>query len=216
MLTLVRHPRLCSLQGPGAGVCYGRTDYPADALHTQAVFDTLARTLPPQPIHSSPAQRCLGLAQRLAAHWQQPCTVDPRLLELDFGRWEAQRWDDIAREALDAWAAQPVDFAPGGGESLRAMATRVQAWRAERSAECASDSAADSASDSASDSAAGRAAQGAHHLAITHGGVMRVLQAVCSGAPLSAVLEVPVPPFGGCLQLRFDPPSKRHSEPLKG
>ena len=45
---------------------------------------------------------------------------------MDFGAWEGQRWDDIARSEIDAWTADFWHYAPGGGESLAQMMGRVQ------------------------------------------------------------------------------------------
>ena len=44
---------------------------------------------------------------------------------MDFGAWEGQSWDAIGRTAVDAWVADPVHHAPGGGESALAMLRRI-------------------------------------------------------------------------------------------
>ena len=46
---------------------------------------------------------------------------------MDFGAWEGQRWNDIAKSDIDAWTAAFATHAPGGGESLGAMLARVSA-----------------------------------------------------------------------------------------
>ncbi|MDE2428526.1 MAG: histidine phosphatase family protein, partial [Burkholderiales bacterium] len=73
------------------------------------------------PVFSSPLQRC----QRLARYFQPSPEIDARLAELDFGNWEMQRWDDIPRAEIDAWAADTVHYRPGGGENVLAMAERI-------------------------------------------------------------------------------------------
>lgn len=44
---------------------------------------------------------------------------------MDFGVWEGQRWDDIAKDDIDAWTEAFATHAPGGGESLSTMLARV-------------------------------------------------------------------------------------------
>lgn len=175
-LTLLRHPR----PRVADGICYGRTDCAADAPHEQELLDGLLAALPPQRVLASPAQRCRGLAMRLCERWQVPCEIEPRLQEMDFGGWEGLSWDAVPRTELDAWARQPVNYAPGGGESLCDMDERVRAWVHEAAA-----------------------AQG-DVLAITHGGVMRLLTAWSRGEPLTSVLNIPAPGFGQLLRLPLE------------
>ena len=54
--------------------------------------------------------------------------MDPRLAEIDFGRWEGRSWDHIPRDDIDPWAAGTEDHAPGG-ESLRMLWERVRVAR---------------------------------------------------------------------------------------
>lgn len=49
-------------------------------------------------------------------------------LEMDFGAWEMRAWNDIAREEIDAWVNDLIDYRPGGGESVLQMAARVRAF----------------------------------------------------------------------------------------
>ncbi len=51
--------------------------------------------------------------------------IDARLTEINFGDWEGQPWNDIDREALDAWAADVLDFVPPGGESVASLQRRA-------------------------------------------------------------------------------------------
>lgn len=116
-LFLIRHPA----PAIAPGICYGRSDIGllADPL---AAARRLTAQLPGlDRVYSSPLQRCLRLARCLAP---SPVT-DTRLMEMDFGAWEGRSWDDIPRPDIDAWARQPLDFAPPGGESGRQVAARV-------------------------------------------------------------------------------------------
>lgn len=85
-------------------------------------------------LHSSPLSRCARLAQAL--HAARPdlfgCPIlDERLLELDFGVWEGLAWNDVSRDEIDAWAANPWDYQPGKGESARQLLQRWRHFKAE-------------------------------------------------------------------------------------
>lgn len=115
-----------------AGVCYGRWDVPAQPESTQRAAAALAQELPPATRgHYSPLLRCEQLAQ--AVQRLRPDVVlqaDARLMELDFGAWEARRWQDIPQSDYDAWTQHFAHYRPGGGESLQAMLGRVgSAWQ---------------------------------------------------------------------------------------
>jgi len=122
-LYLIRHPRPAVAQG----LCYGRSDL-ALAEDASIAASALRFLLPENlPLFSSPLTRCRLLAEALHSAPQ----FDARLQELDFGDWELRTWDAIGRVALDAWAAQPLDFAPPGGESVAALRLRVADFLAE-------------------------------------------------------------------------------------
>ena len=123
-LWLVRHAQ--PLVAPG--MCYGQLDLAADPDATVVAARTLHQALPAQlPIFCSPLQRCQQLALALC-HLRPgtPLQTDPRLAELDFGQWEGQAWSQIGAAALDAWVCDFAHHAPGGGESVHSLLTRVQ------------------------------------------------------------------------------------------
>lgn len=173
---LIRHPQ--PLIEPG--VCYGRLDVDADMDHLRTTSERLAArlagevpTLPiaaaaaltPHPLRivASPARRCRGLADALAATFGLTPHYDERLLEKDFGDWEGRRWDDIDPQLIDAWAADLMHFVPPGGESVAAMRARALACAAEwTSAPAARDL-----------------------VLVTHAGVIRVLLGHWLGLPLA-------------------------------
>lgn len=107
-----------------AGICYGRADLLVDPALLEQALPALQARLPTAGVIASPLTRCASLAQRLSAN----VTFDARLAELDFGAWELRRWDDIAREEIDAWAADVALYRPGGGESVFNMALRIAAF----------------------------------------------------------------------------------------
>ena len=124
-LWLVRHAPV--LAKPG--ICYGQLDLPADPAATAHCAEQLAGALPQSiVVEHSTLQRCELLAQSLKAlRPDLTLNSDARLRELDFGAWEGQPWSTLPRDELDAWAAQLATFAPGGGERLVDMLTRVDA-----------------------------------------------------------------------------------------
>ncbi len=87
-------------------------------------------------------------------------------MELDFGAWEGQRWDDVPRAALDAWAADVWGFAPPRGESGGALVARVRAFHAELPA--------------------------GDHVVISHGGPLKVLAALVAGRSVDLLAPPPV------------------------
>ena len=112
-----------------AGICYGRSDVPARAFD-EGSFRALAAALPDRfaRIDSSPLTRCIALAEQLSAHLDLPVHADPRLMEIDFGNWEMQAWDDIPRHEIDEWAEDIEGARPHGGESVAQMAERVRTY----------------------------------------------------------------------------------------
>ncbi|WP_426197619.1 histidine phosphatase family protein [Massilia sp. DWR3-1-1] len=124
-LIAVRHPA----PAVAAGLCYGSSDIPVDPAALRAALANLAQSLPHGAhIHmvSSPLQRCTALSMALAAQWGlPPPLLEPRLAEMDFGAWELRPWDAIARAEIDAWTADLVHYAPGGGETVLQVARRV-------------------------------------------------------------------------------------------
>ncbi|MBL0283406.1 MAG: alpha-ribazole phosphatase family protein [Zoogloea sp.] len=115
-LYLIRHPR----PAVAPGICYGQTDLGL-AESASAVAERLRPLLPQDfALYASPLARARLLAEALGTP-----QLDPRLKEIHFGDWEGRSFDDIGQAALDAWAAEPLDFAPPGGESPRSMAARA-------------------------------------------------------------------------------------------
>ncbi|MFM1978891.1 MAG: hypothetical protein RLZ68_156 [Pseudomonadota bacterium] len=126
---LVRHaqPRIAP------GVCYGALNIAADAPATQQAAEQLAQALPNAlVVWVSPLQRCEQLAQALQGlRPDLTFKTDGRLQEMNFGVWEGQRWDAIARSELDGWTDNFSQWQCGGGESVAQFMQRVgQAWDA--------------------------------------------------------------------------------------
>jgi alpha-ribazole phosphatase len=146
---ILRHPPV-GVQGR----CYGRLEVPApfsDGLICDmwaALLRDLQGVCPEQVcVWTSPLGRCGRLARRWvellrlgdgplafgASGAALPGSVVlhevPALMEMDFGRWEGVAWDGVPRRELDAWAVDLWDAAPWGGECVRDVWERVQAFR---------------------------------------------------------------------------------------
>ena len=168
-LYLVRHTPVAV----PSGTCYGRRD-----VALQAPVDVHAawlRTMLPAEvaIFCSPLSRCRLLAEALCP---RPI-IDERLAEMDFGDWEMRRFDEIAREQIDAWSRDPFGFRPPGGESGAEVMARVQS------------------------ALAGIMAQRASAVIVSHGGPLRGIHGTLLGLPMQRWLECQIEP-GSLVVLR--------------
>ncbi len=120
-IILVRHttPKVA------AGICYGQTDlHVADSFAAEAAI--VLKNLPEaDAIIASPLMRCQVLANHIASARKLDVKTDPRIQEMDFGRWEGQRWSDIPKAEMDAWAADFLNARPHGGESVAMLRDRT-------------------------------------------------------------------------------------------
>jgi len=123
-LWLLRHARV----DLAPGLCYGASDVPAHADLTRSAAETLAPLIPQgAPLWVSGLGRARQLAEaiRLLRPDLEPLHTDARLNEMDFGRWELQRWDVIPRHAFDTWMAEFAHHRFGGAESTQQVIDRV-------------------------------------------------------------------------------------------
>lgn len=174
LLFLLRHPPVAV----PPGICYGQSDV-ALAGSLAGLPDDVARQLTaadsawhPRDLRivSSPLSRCLLLAQALAELIGAELATDARLMELDFGEWEMQAYDDLPRQLIDTWAENPWGFTPPGGESGNALRDRVVACLADLSAQ----------------------AGPAHPvLIVSHAGPLRIIQGHWHGLPQAQWLGIP-------------------------
>jgi alpha-ribazole phosphatase len=171
-LVLIRHPEVAV----AAGVCYGSSDVPLagdpDAAAASIAVRLAALRAPlPQRVVSSPLARCARVAAPLAAAHGLEVRDDASLAEMDFGAWELCAWDAIAREQVDAWAADLLHAREHGGESVAQFDARVQAGF---------------------DALTGDPDAAPATWALTHSGVMRVIAARALGVPLERCLRWPL------------------------
>jgi alpha-ribazole phosphatase len=156
------------------GICYGRLDLECEPEALLEAVQRLAELAYASRVFTSPAKRARDLATRLDAQ----SIVDDRLRELDFGDWEGRRWQDLGREAIDAWRRGLPDSAPPNGETLTAMAARCASWL--------------------------ESLQPAESpvLAVTHAGPIRVMMAILRDEPLLTYFTAAVP-FAEPIELRL-------------
>ncbi|MBW1298094.1 alpha-ribazole phosphatase [Aquimarina litoralis] len=105
------------------GVCYGQSDLDVAntfetevaEIHTQVPVKEITK------VYSSPLKRCKLLAET----FKLPIAFDTRLIELDFGDWELQKWDEISKETLDPWMEDFVNVQVPNGESYIKLQERI-------------------------------------------------------------------------------------------
>ncbi|MGI4952445.1 MAG: histidine phosphatase family protein [Janthinobacterium lividum] len=162
LILAARHPRPL-LTGR---VCYGRADVPLAEPPERGAAALLAAV--PEPIEriiSSPASRAVLVARALARETGAPLHLDDRLQEMDFAAWENQAWSALPRAEIDAWAADPLRYRPGGGENVEAVLARVRrAWT-------------------------GIASSADTTLVVTHAGPIRCLLHLVRGVPLLTAIQ---------------------------
>ena len=140
------------------GRIQGRTDTVLDA---HGRLDMASRCLPARfgqwQVYASPLQRCRETAELVSG---RPPRLEPRLAEMQWGRWEGRTLRELRAELGDAMArneARGMDFTPDGGESPRQVLERVRPWLEEVGA------------------------AGKPTVAVTHRGVIRVILALACG-----------------------------------
>ncbi|HEY6141971.1 MAG TPA: alpha-ribazole phosphatase [Flavobacterium sp.] len=119
---LVRHTEtICE-----KGICYGQSDVrilePYDVL-----FESILNQLPQDAVlYSSPLQRCTILAKHILENTKiDSIAEDSRLMEMNFGDWELQKWDAISPEVLNPWMQDFVNVRVPNGESFVDLNERV-------------------------------------------------------------------------------------------
>jgi len=136
-----------------AGRIQGRADLP--------LLENISISLPDacrgMRIVTSPLARCVQTAALLGA---PGAARDPRLAEMDWGRWEGESLAALRKRHGDEMRdneARGLDFTPPGGETPREVGLRVKSWLRDV------------------------ARDGIPTLAVTHRGVIRAILAEASG-----------------------------------
>lgn len=119
-VTLIRHTSVAV----EAGVVYGFTDVDTASTFSEEAA-RVVRSIEGEvfdAVYHSPLTRCARLA---AACGYRDSIPDSRLKEMNFGRWEMQRWDAIDDPVLKQWYKDWVNIPAGGGECFRDQFNRV-------------------------------------------------------------------------------------------
>ncbi|RMG54651.1 MAG: histidine phosphatase family protein [Gammaproteobacteria bacterium] len=77
---------------------------------------------------TSPLQRCRAFAEEVAGQHGLPLSVEERLKEVGFGRWEGCTHEEVQTRWPEEWAAfhaDPVANRPQGAEDLNGFVERV-------------------------------------------------------------------------------------------
>jgi broad specificity phosphatase PhoE len=166
---------------------------PKGRIQAEALRDRLAGVRIDRII-SSPMLRALETAQTIAAG--RPIEVDPRLRELDYGRWEGLTYAEI--EARDPelrarWESDPADARSPGGECGNDVAGRALSFLADLIAAELGGSKGSGAHRRPPDAGGSRAvvseaqaeAEGERRvLVVAHGTLNRILLCVSMGIPI--------------------------------
>lgn len=160
-LTAIRHTRV---EVP-AGICYGQSDVPLASTYTGELEQVRLKLSGAEfdAVYCSPLSRCRILAGDLFPSVN--LQFDERLMELNFGQWELQAWDNISPTAeAQAWFADYVNGRTPGGESFRDQIARTASFLEELKQ------------------------RGIEKVAVvTHGGILRALACLLNGTePLDA------------------------------
>jgi probable phosphoglycerate mutase len=80
-------------------------------------------------VYSSPLERTRETAAPIAAAAGAPVTLDPDLLEIDFGEWTGKAFQELdADPAWAVWNTARAVARPPGGESMVEVQTRLFRW----------------------------------------------------------------------------------------
>ncbi len=177
LILVARHPR----PRVGSRICYGRLDVAlAEPAATGAAAVIKAAGDRIERIITSPLSRAQEVARAVAAQAGAPLHTDDRLAEMDFGAWEGQAWAAIPRAEIDAWAADPLRYRPGGGEAVADVLRRVRrAWT-------------------------GIASSADTTLVVTHAGPIRCLLHVALGVPILEAVQASIA-YGSVTRLEAAP-----------
>jgi alpha-ribazole phosphatase len=177
ILILVRHTKV----DVPSGLCYGQTDVNLASSFEQeknSVLDSLANE-DFECIYSSPSQRCAKLANAISH--KKPIIIEPRLLELNFGSWEGQKWDDIScTNEGQKWFADYINIPCPSGESYLDLMARVKVFLSEIKIKYARQKI----------------------VLVTHSGVIRAINSFAKGIDPKAAMDLKVD-FGGICKLEL-------------
>jgi len=111
-------------------ICYGQTNVAIDDVSFNVSIQSILSQLPDTTdvIYASPLIRCSLLASYLSEYKYNHLNVvySDLLKEVDFGKWENNKWDDIDQVDLQIWMNDFVNQKPYGGENFIELHQRVK------------------------------------------------------------------------------------------
>ena len=114
---LIRHTETVAPKG----ICYGQADVDIKEPYLE-IFQEIKAQLPTDAIvHSSPVRRRKDMAE----FFSDTIIFDKRLMEMNFGNWELQPWNDIPVEEIKPWMDNFVTIRVPNGESFEDLHERV-------------------------------------------------------------------------------------------
>ncbi len=125
-LYLIRHTKVAV----EPGICYGQSDVePAGTFQEEAeIIKKQISGIQFDKIYSSPLSRCKKLSEHL---FGSGIKYDDRLMELNFGDWELQKWNELKNPTVDEWMNDFVNVPCPNGESFNGMYQRIKSFLAE-------------------------------------------------------------------------------------
>jgi alpha-ribazole phosphatase len=164
---LIRHTRV----NLSSGICYGQSDVGlANTFEIEAeqVKQKICK-LNFDAVYSSPLKRCISLARVLS---EQEISIDPRLMELNFGKWEMLPWDKVTGDYAEKWMSDFVNVPCLDGESYLQLYERAKAFLDNL-----------------------KISPYQQVLVVTHGGIIRAMLALLRGTKLEDSFKADIP-FG--------------------
>lgn len=170
VLWLIRHPET---EQSARGVCYGSLDVPLSPAGMRQA-EEIAQALASErfdAIYSSPKQRCMEVANKIASG--RGCLVQSfdALRELHFGAFEGLSYGEIARrypERYHDWMGRPTETQFPDGECFSQLSARVMNITHTLL----------------------RQHEGGSIVFITHGGPIRIIVADALGLPIPNIFRI--------------------------
>lgn len=123
-ILIVRHPET-EANVNGRFVGQGNSPYTALGRRQARRLPHKIARFDPEAIWSSPLDRALVVATRAHRITGVPLTVDPRFIELDFGRAHGLTWEEIVEAGIPFDYRSATEPVAPGGESRDQLQARV-------------------------------------------------------------------------------------------
>lgn len=106
------------------GICYGQTDIGLNETLFEQEIKIIQSKLSDEieQFYTSPLVRCKSLAEKLSPN----CIVDGRLMELNFGNWENEKWNELDQADLNLWMGDFVNIKTPNGENYLDLHRRTK------------------------------------------------------------------------------------------